>query len=208
MSRPTSTEGRSDRSRGGAGARRVLTVPNVISFLRIALIPFFVVLIVDEDTTFAGLVLFGVVASTDWIDGWVARATGQVTELGKVLDPVADRLAIAAGLIALVVRGAFPLVAALFILVRDVAILLAGLVLLAKAGVRIEVRYLGKVATFCLMTAIGLISWGTLGYALAPAALACGWAFYAVGIVEYYLATALYVGDLRRAGSRAGTART
>ena len=136
MSRPTSTEGRPDRTRG-AGARRVLTVPNVISFLRIALIPFFVLLIVDEDTTFTGLLLFGVVASTDWIDGWIARATGQVTELGKVLDPVADRLAIAAGLIALVVRGAFPLVAALLILVRDVAILLAGLVLLAKTGVRI-----------------------------------------------------------------------
>lgn len=203
MSRPTSTEGRSDRSRTGAGARRVLTVPNVISFLRIALIPAFVLLIIDEDTTFSGLLLFGFVASTDWIDGWVARATGQVTELGKVLDPVADRLAIAAGLIALVVRGAFPIAAALLILVRDLAILLAGLVLLAKAGVRIEVRYIGKVATFCLMTAIGLISWGTLGYALAPAALACGWAFFAVGIVEYYVATAFYVGDLRRAVSPA-----
>jgi len=208
MSRPTSNEGRPDQTRGGAGARRVLTVPNVISFLRIASIPFFVVLIVDEDTTFSGLLLFGVVAATDWIDGWVARATGQVTELGKVLDPVADRLAIAAGLISLVVRGAFPLVAALLILVRDVAILLAGLMLLAKTGVRIEVRYLGKVATFSLMTAIGLISWGTLGYALSPAALACGWAFYAVGIVEYYVTAALYVGDLRRAVSHVGSMQT
>jgi cardiolipin synthase (CMP-forming) len=206
MSRPTSTEGRFDRSRGGAGARRILTVPNLISFLRIALIPCFVLLILDEDTTFAGLLLFGAVVATDWIDGWVARSTGQVTELGKVLDPVADRLAIAAGLIALVVRGAFPLWAALLILVRDAAILLAGLVLLAKARVRIEVRYIGKVATFCLMTAIGLIAWGTLGYALAPAALACGWGFYAVGIVEYYVATVLYVGDLRDA-SRAGDDR-
>ena len=178
---------------------RILTVPNLISFLRIALIPVFVVLIVDHDTTFAGLVLFGAVVATDWVDGVVARATGQVSELGKVLDPVADRLAIAAGLIALVVRGAFPLWAALLILVRDVAILVAGLVLLWTRRVRIEVRYLGKVATFTLMTAIGFIAWGSLGYPLAEAALACGWAFYAAGIVEYYVATAYYVGDVRRA---------
>jgi cardiolipin synthase len=178
---------------------RVLTIPNVISFLRIALIPVFVVLIVDPDTRRAGLVLFVVVVATDWVDGALARATGQVSDVGKVLDPVADRLAIAAGLIALVVADAFPLWAALLILVRDVTVLIAGLVLLSKRRARIEVRYLGKVATFALMTAIACIAWGSLGYPLAPAALACGWAFYAVGIVEYYVATVLYVGDLRRA---------
>jgi cardiolipin synthase len=178
---------------------RVLTIPNVISFLRIALIPVFVALIVDPDTRRAGLVLFVVVVATDWVDGALARATGQVSDLGKVLDPVADRLAIAAGLIALVVADAFPLWAALLILVRDVTVLIAGLVLLAKRRARIEVRHLGKVATFALMAAIACIAWGSLGYPLAPAALACGWAFYAVGIVEYYVATVLYVGDLRRA---------
>jgi cardiolipin synthase (CMP-forming) len=178
---------------------RVLTIPNVISFLRIALIPVFVALIVDPNTRRAGLVLFVVVVATDWVDGALARATGQVSDLGKVLDPVADRLAIAAGLIALVVADAFPLWAALLILVRDVAVLIAGLVLLSKRRARIEVRYLGKVATFALMTAIACIAWGSLGYPLAPAALACGWPVYAVGIVEYYVATVLYVGDLRRA---------
>jgi cardiolipin synthase len=178
---------------------RVLTIPNVISFLRIALIPVFVALIVHPDTRRAGLVLFVVVVATDWVDGALARATGQVSDLGKVLDPVADRLAIAAGLIALVVADAFPLWAALLILVRDVAVLIAGLVLLSKRRARIEVRYLGKVATFALMAAIACIAWGSLGYPLAPAALACGWAIYAVGIVEYYVATVLYVGDLRRA---------
>jgi cardiolipin synthase (CMP-forming) len=182
-----------------AGTDRILTIPNLISFLRIALIPVFVALIVDTDTTQVGLVLFVVVVATDWVDGAIARATGQVSELGKVLDPVADRLAIAAGLIALVVRDAFPLWAALLILVRDVAVLIAGLVLLSRRRVRIDVRYIGKVATFALMTAIGSIAWGNLGYALAPAALACGWAFYGVGIVEYYVATVLYVGDLRHA---------
>jgi cardiolipin synthase len=178
---------------------RVLTIPNVISFLRIALIPVFVALIVDPDTRRAGLVLFAVVVATDWVDGALARATGQVSDLGKVLDPVADRLAIAAGLIALVVADAFPLWAALLILVRDVTVLIAGLVLLSTRRARIEVRHLGKVATFALMAAIACIAWGSLGYPLAPAALACGWAFYAVGIVEYYVATVLYVGDLRRA---------
>jgi cardiolipin synthase len=178
---------------------RVLTIPNVISFLRIALIPVFVALIVDPDTRRAGLVLFVVVVATDWVDGALARATGQVSDLGKVLDPVADRLAIAAGLIALVVADAFPLWAALLILVRDATVLIAGLVLLSKRRARIEVRHLGKVATFSLMAAIACIAWGSLGYPLAPAALACGWAFYAVGIVEYYVATVLYVGDLRRA---------
>jgi cardiolipin synthase len=178
---------------------RVLTIPNVISFLRIALIPVFVVLIVEPETTRAGLVLFVVVVATDWIDGALARATGQVSDLGKILDPVADRLAIAAGLIALVVADAFPLWAALLILIRDAAVLIAGLVLLSKRRARIEVRYLGKVATFALMTAIACIAWGSLGYPLAPAALTCGWAFYAAGIVEYYVAAVLYVGDLRRA---------
>lgn len=182
-----------------AGTDRILTIPNLISLLRIALIPVFFALIVDHDTTQLGLVLFVVVVATDWLDGAIARATGQVSELGKILDPVADRLAIAAGLIALVVRDAFPLWAALLILVRDVAVLLAGLVLLSRRRVRIDVRYIGKVATFALMIAIGFIAWGNLGYALAPAALACGWAFYAAGIVEYYVATVLYIGDLRHA---------
>src|SRR4029450_4917266 len=178
---------------------RVLTIPNVISSLRIALIPVFVVLIVDPDTRRAGLVLFAVVVATDWVDGALARATGQVSDLGKILDPVADRLAVPAALIALVVADAFPLWAALLILVRDVTVLVAGLVLLTKRRARIEVRYLGKVATFALMAAGACIAWGTLGYPLAPAALACGWAIYAAGIVEYYVATVLYVGDLRRA---------
>ena len=127
-----------------SASRRVLTVPNLLSFLRICLIPVFVAMIVDHDTTTAGIVLFGVVMATDWVDGHVARRTGQVTELGrKLLDPVADRLAIAAGLIALVIRGAFPLWAAALILVRDVAVLSVGIVV-APPGTRADRRPLDR----------------------------------------------------------------
>jgi cardiolipin synthase (CMP-forming) len=187
-----------DRS---AVSSRVLTVPNLISAARIAMIPVFWALIVDDDTTAWGIVLFGVVVATDWVDGTIARRTGQVTELGKILDPVADRAAIAAGLIALVVRGAFPLWAAALILVRDVAVLVAGVVMAAK-GLRIEVRWIGKVATFALMLAIPAVSWGSLGLWPAAAALALGWPIYAVGIVEYYVAAGAYALDLRRALAR------
>lgn len=182
-----------------ASSSRVLTVPNLLSFLRIALIPVFVALIVDPDTTFWGLALFAVVAATDWVDGLLARRLGQVTELGKVLDPTADRIAMAAGLVALAVRGVFPWWAATLILVRDAAVLAVGVGLLVGRRVRLDVRPLGKVATFTLMTAVVWISWGNLGYPLEDAALALGWVSFTAGIVEYYVAAWLYVGDLRRA---------
>jgi len=188
----------SEGTPAGSGSR-VLTVPNAISALRIALIPVFVWLIVDEDTTTAGLIMFGFVVATDWVDGTIARRTGQVTELGKVLDPVADRLAIAAGLIALAVRGVFPVWAAVLILVRDVAVLLVGVVLLARRHVRIEVRWIGKVATFSLMVAVPAVAWGALDLPLAAAATAVGWVSFTVGIVEYYVAAAVYARDARRA---------
>ncbi len=179
-------------------SRRVLTVPNAISFARILLIPVFVLLLLHHGTEAAGLILLGAVVSTDWVDGQVARRTGQVTELGKILDPVADRLAIAAALIALVARDAFPLWAALLILVRDFAILMAGLFLLRRGG-RIDVRFIGKVATFCLMFAVPAVAWGNFGLGGDAIVLALGWISYGVGILEYYIATALYVLDFRDA---------
>lgn len=177
----------------------ILTIPNLISSVRILLIPVFVWLMLNDGTEPAGIVLFGVVVATDWVDGTIARRTGRVSELGKVLDPVADRLAIGAGLIALVIAGAFPLWAALLILVRDVAILVVGAYLLAGRGIRIDVRFLGKVATFGLMTAVPWIAWGHYDVPFAAATLALGWILFAMAIVEYYVAAALYVGDIRRA---------
>jgi len=189
-----------------APSSRVLTVPNLISAIRIALIPLFVALILDHETTTMGLILFGVVVATDWVDGAIARRTGQVSELGTILDPVADRLAIAAGLIALAIRGVFPWWAAGAILARDAAVLVVGIVVLLRGDLHVEVRWIGKIATFSLMTAIPFVSWGALELPLAAAATVIGWAAYAVGIIEYYVAGSVYLRDVRR-GSYRGAER-
>jgi cardiolipin synthase len=177
----------------------VATLPNAISLFRILLTPFFVVLIVDRDTTTVGLLVFAGVVATDWVDGTIARRTGQVSEVGKVLDPVADRLAIGAGIVALAIRGIFPIWAGVLILARDVIVLAVGLAVLLRRHLRIDVRWIGKVATFSLMVAVPAISWGALDLPLAAAATAVGWVLFGVGIIEYYLAAFAYGGDARTA---------
>src|SRR6266508_1366050 len=125
---------------GVAPARldRIATVPNLLSLFRILLIPVFVALILHRGTEAAGLVLLGAVVATDWVDGYIARHTGQVSSVGKVLDPVADRLALTAALVAMVVRDAFPLWAAVLVIARDGLILLAGVALLFRYRIRLD----------------------------------------------------------------------
>lgn len=183
--------------------RRVLTVPNALSLIRILLIPVFVMLIAEEDTRLGGFVLLGFVQATDWVDGYIARRYGQVSELGKLLDPLADRLAVAAALITFVATGIFPLWAALLVLVRDGLILLAALYLGLTGGPRIDVRRIGKIATFTLMWAIPMIAWGNAGLPIDDVAVVLGWIWFPVGIAEYYAATVAYAVDLRRAYGRA-----
>jgi cardiolipin synthase (CMP-forming) len=182
----------------------VVTVPNILSFARIATIPLFCWLAANERTRVWGILLFAVVVSTDWVDGYVARRTGRVTELGRILDPVADRLAIAAGLVTFTIVGIFPFWAALLILVRDVAVVLGGAVLLWGRNIRMDVRGIGKIATFSLMAAIAWIAWGNAEGPLGEVLLVGGWLAYAVGIVEYYLAAGLYAIDVRDALAERG----
>jgi cardiolipin synthase len=180
-------------------SRRILTVPNLLSFVRILLIPAFVLLLVDEGTRLAGFLLMGLVVATDWVDGIIARRTGQVTELGKLLDPVADRLALAAGLITFIALGIFPLWAALVILVRDAVVLAAGVYLVLTGGPRIDVRPIGKYATFTLMWAIPAVAWGNAGLPFDDVFLVFGWLWFWVGSIEYYAAAVAYARDLRSA---------
>jgi cardiolipin synthase (CMP-forming) len=177
----------------------VLTVPNILSFSRIALIPLFCWLSANDETRLWGILLFALVVSTDWVDGYVARRTGQVSELGRILDPVADRLAIAAALITFAITGIFPFWAMLLILLRDIVLLLGAGLLLWGRGIRVDVRWIGKIATFSLMAATAWIAWGNAGGPLGEVLLVGGWLAFTVGIVEYYIAAGLYAIDVRDA---------
>ena len=190
--------------RAPASLDRIATFPNLLSLVRILLIPVFVWLIVNRGTEAAGLILLTAVVATDWVDGYVARRTGQVSNLGKVLDPVADRMALTAALVALVARNAFPLWAALLVICRDALILLAGAVLLVRYRIRLDVRWVGKVATFGLMCAIPLVAWGSFGLFLHGFATAAGWVIFVPAIALYYLAAAVYSVDVVRAVRLAG----
>jgi cardiolipin synthase len=181
-----------------ASVDRIATVPNLLSLVRILLIPVFLLLLLHHGTEEAGLLLLGGVVATDWIDGYVARHTGQVSNLGKLLDPIADRMALIAALVALVVRHAFPLWGAVAVIVRDVAILVTGLVLLTRYRLRLDVRWIGKFATLCLMFGIPLIAWGRFGLRWHEAALAAGWVLFLMGVATYYAAGFVYAFDIKR----------
>jgi cardiolipin synthase (CMP-forming) len=179
-------------------------VPNLLSAVRILLIPLFVVLLLRPDTRLAGFLVMGLVVSTDWVDGVIARRTGQVTEVGRLLDPLADRLAMGAAIVALVVVDLLPLWAAAIILVRDLIVLGAAVWLAAARGPRIDVRPIGKYATFTLMWAIPAIAWGNAGLPLDDVFLVLGWSWFWVGAVEYYAAAVAYAFDLRNAFAERG----
>lgn len=132
----------------------ILTVPNLVSVTRVALVPLFLWLLFGADAPTAAGLLLGVIGATDWVDGFLARRLNQVSELGKLLDPVADRLAITAAVIGGWVAGVVPWPIALALVVREGLIAIGALVA-ARWGVTVRVRYIGKIATFALYSVVG-----------------------------------------------------
>ncbi|HEX9978690.1 MAG TPA: CDP-alcohol phosphatidyltransferase family protein [Acidimicrobiia bacterium] len=174
----------------------IFTIPNAISAVRIALVPVFVWLVFGrDDPTSAGL-LIGGIGATDWVDGYLARRLGQVSEVGKVLDPLADRLAVAAAVVAGWVSGALPWPIAVLIAIREVLVAIGATLLAVRAHAKLDVRYIGKLATFVLYFAIpSFFLYAGTGDAVWRWA---GWGLAVPGLALYYVVAALYVGDLRR----------
>lgn len=174
----------------------VVTVPNAVSVLRLLLIPVFVWLVVIDQTAWGGALL-GFIGATDWIDGYLARRLNQVSEVGKMLDPVADRLAVVVAVILGLVVGVLPAWFAWGIIVREVVIGAGAVYGWTKGVRRLDVRWLGKTATFFLYFAI-------TGFYLADG-LDLAWLWWAsaalglAGLVLYYVVAFSYLGDLKTA---------
>ena len=173
----------------------MLTVPNLLSVGRLACIPVFLWLLFGRDNRFGAALLLAVLGLTDWVDGTIARRFNQVSELGKILDPTADRLLLGVAIVAILVDGSVPAPIAWLAIAREVLVGGGTVVLALLGGRRIDVSRAGKMGTFALMVAFPLFLLG--GGEGIPALIA--WPIAVVGLVLAWYAAAKYVPEGRRA---------
>ena len=178
---------------------RILTVPNLITVVRLACLPIFVWLLLGEENRAAASVLLGAIGATDWVDGYIARRFNQTSTLGKILDPVADRLLFFTALVAILIDGCAPRWVCWAVLIREIVISSATLVLAALGARRIDVTRAGKTGTFLLMFAFPAFVAGASTFWWAPIADGLAWVFVLPGLACSYWAAAMYVPIGRRA---------
>jgi cardiolipin synthase (CMP-forming) len=176
---------------------RVLTVPNVISFLRLLLVPVFAVLLATGNDGWAFVVLAASAAS-DWLDGVLARRLGQVSRLGQLLDPAADRLFIVVTLVALTWREIIPWWLLVVLVLRDVVLAVLLLVLARADYGPLPVHLAGKAGTFALLYAFPLLLLSQWSSWLGTVAGVFGWAFALWGVALYWFAGGLYLAQAAR----------
>ena len=173
---------------------RVLTVPNALSVLRLVLVPVFLylLLVVHANGWAVGVLMFS--GFSDWADGKIARmVANQSSRLGELLDPAVDRIYMVTVPVALAIYGAVPWWIVVTLVGRDV-VLAATLPVLRSRGVTaLPVTYIGKAATFALMSGFPLILLGQWDAMWSRVVLACGWAFLIWGMAMYLWSAVLYL---------------
>jgi cardiolipin synthase len=182
-----------------AGLDRIWTVPNVVTFVRLACIPLYVWLLFGSRNQTAAAVLLAALGATDWIDGYVARRFHQVSTLGKVLDPVADRLLVVTAVVTIMIHGAVPVWFGVATLAREVVVSGAVLLLASLGAARIDVLWVGKAGTFALMCAypLFLVSDGPSDWQQVIRVAA--WVIGLIGLGLAWVAAASYVPVARKA---------
>ena len=176
---------------------KIFTVPNVVSFVRLAAIPFFWWLLLGEDDTAAATILFVVIACTDWVDGFLARRLNQVTKLGKALDPVADRLMITSAVIAGLIADIVPAVIGITLIAREIYMAIVTFFVVSRRGETLEVRWLGKLATFIVYSSIAWFYMAAIPF-LEFLTRPLAWAGSIVGLILYWVTAFQYTGDARK----------
>lgn len=172
---------------------RVLTIPNLLSLLRLAGVPLFVWLILGPHADAWAVVVLMISGFTDWLDGHLARAWHQTSRVGQMLDPVADRLYIAATLVCLAIRDLIPWWLVGLLLAREVVLAACVPFLRTRGYTSLPVHFIGKAATFCLLYAFPLVLLGAGSFPGAGSCRVAGWAFAIWGTGLYWWAGLLYV---------------
>jgi cardiolipin synthase len=173
--------------------RRVWTVPNLISFARLLGVPLFLYLFLGAHAEVAAVVVLAIGGSSDWIDGYLARRLHQVSRLGELLDPAADRLYILATLLALTATSILPWWFTTALLLREATLLVSLFVLRHYGYGPPPVHYLGKTATFILLVAFPVLLLAHASSGAEPVAWPAGWALAWWGLVLYWAAAVLYL---------------
>lgn len=187
-----------------AVTNRIFTIPNVISFIRLCVVPVYMVLLLNGYDLLATF-MFALAAGTDWIDGQLARRTNCVSKLGQLLDPAVDRVLMSCGVIGLMLVGRLPIWIVFVVLGRDLMLLVGGAYLLKRYHERVAVIYPGKVATTFLfvgfaglllnMPLIGGLGWFEASWLPGFGFEACSWGIWFVyaGLLLGLFTTLYYV---------------
>ena len=187
-----------DVRESGVQTDRVLTVPNVLSVIRLLGVPLFLYLVLVREADGWAVVVLAVSGLTDYLDGKLARRWNQVSRVGQLLDPLADRLYILSTIVALTLREIIPVWFAVLLVARDVFLVLLVPALRRRGLSALPVHFLGKAATFNLLYAFPLLLIGDGESTVALLARVFGWAFGIWGLVLYWWAGLLYATQVRR----------
>jgi len=183
----------------------IYTVANIITVLRLILVPLAFSLLVNGTNNLAAFLVYAFAASTDWLDGQIARRTGTVTEIGKAIDPLVDRLLIASGVIGLYVEGRLPLWTVLVLVLRDVYLLYGAWRLSTRYHTKVPVTYLGKLTTAVLLAGFSLMILDWPHITIAGESEPFGIVLVVVGII-LSITTALQYTTIARRITRAARA--
>ena len=177
---------------------RIITIPNALSFLRLLLVPVFLWLVLGPEKDELALLVLMASGVTDYLDGKLARDLGQVSKIGAILDPVADRLYILAVVVGLGLRDIIPWWPAIILPLRDVFLFALVPFLRTRGYSSLPVHFLGKAATAALLYAFPLLLLGDGSGTVADLANVFGWAFTIWGVGLYWWAGILYAFQVQR----------
>jgi len=178
---------------------RIVTIPNFVTLVRLACVPWFVWLLFANENRLGAAFLLAGLGATDWIDGYLARHLNQISSVGKLLDPTTDRIMLLVAVFSIAKDGSVPIWFAAVVLAREAVVSLIALGLGAMGARRIDVTWWGKTGTFFLMFSFPLFLASHANWALADPSRVLAWLCGIPGVAIAYYAAAGYIPIAREA---------